>query len=587
MLPVSLAIPGLGTPGQSGPNAAGGPAVIVSRLGDYALVSSKGQYDKLMRYKKLMAKEAGSSTTVTKLAGVYDAAQVEQAAAEPIWIYGNVQAASAAFGPPMMEMINEVKDTITLLDAPQEGPIVYEAMIGNVMEMYVGLIETLMKEVKSSSLAIRPSSESLIISETVSAVPGTNLAGMFVADASAEKENKMLGYLENGAAANFAVKINAPFWRKLGVESMDLMTALAGTTVSQDDIAKMKKLMDDSLDAMGGSVAGALAVNTGDKPQLEMKYVIGVKDAAKFNKMMDESVEMFKSTGIMDLYKGLGIGLDYKMERGTGSYKGVTIDSARLVMKATDPNLPQGQIIDAMYGDGFDYRWGIVDGLCAIAIGGDVDAGVRELIDVVKGGGPKEICGEVQDALKLLDGAEKADFFMTYNYIRLLKMVGPMTAGLEGLGMQIPQVDIPSKSNLAIAGRVGDGQITVDIGIPKQHMAELISAVMIMQQQMMAQQGAVSTKATLATLESAVEVFRVDYPTNEEGLLALMQQPAGIENWNGPYAKGSYMPKDAWNRDFVYEVDSSGNVFEIMSYGADGKEGGEGLNTDLLSTNAK
>ena len=45
------------------------------------------------------------------------------------------------------------------------------------------------------------------------------------------------------------------------------------------------------------------------------------------------------------------------------------------------------------------------------------------------------------------------------------------------------------------------------------------------------------------------------------------------------------MPKDAWNRDFVYDLDpAGGKPFVIISYGADGKEGGEGLNTDLFST---
>jgi len=243
-------------------------------------------------------------------------------------------------------------------------------------------------------------------------------------------------------------------------------------------------------------------------------------------------------------------------------------------------------MIEAMYAGGFEYRWGLVDGLCAITIGGDADSAVRQLIDQIKAGGPKEICSEVQDALKMLPEAGKADFFVTYNYVRLLKMAGIMMPDIAGAGMKMPQVDVPSKSNINIAGKIADGKVVVDIAVPKQHLAELVSAVMIMQQQMQSQMSVTSTKTTMATFATALDRFKLDvsrYPTDEEGLMALIRKPGDITGWNGPYLDGSYMPKDAWNHDFIYDVDSSGKAV-IISLGADGKEGGEGLNADLHST---
>jgi len=583
-LTVSLGMPGMPTAPDAAPS---GPAMLITQLDDdYALVSSKGQYDKVVRYKKLFS--AAKSTGAARYAGVVTESDY------PISIYGDVQTASKAFGPLVTEKFNEFKGMVEQMGAagqtPGSGMMVDPNMMSGVMDMYAALLDTIMKEVQSFTLAIKPSPDVLFIKETIAAVPDTEIALMLVADAAASKENELLGYLEDGAAMNFAAKMNKPFWEKATIKSMDLLGTMAGQSVSDDDIAQMKQLMADSMDAMGESLAGTLSVDTKRKSLFAIKYVLAVNDAGKFNKMVDDSVELLKTTGILDLYKNLGIEMDYTIKQGAETYKGVSIDSAKLVMQSTEPNSPPGQMIEAMYGDGFDYRWGIVDGLCAIAMGGDVDSAVHELIDLVKAGGSKEICSEVKDALQMLPDAGKADFFVTYNYVRMLKMAGGMMSGmgLGDTGVTMPQIDVPSKSNINIAGKIGNGNLVVDIAVPKQHLSELVTAFMMLQQQMQAQQNVVRTKSSLKTLHSAVLQFKMDtgrYPTEEEGLMALAEKPAGITGWEeGGYLTTAYMPKDAWNRDFVYELDSAGGKFTIMSYGADGKEGGEGLNKDLFST---
>ena len=98
-----------------------------------------------------------------------------------------------------------------------------------------------------------------------------------------------------------------------------------------------------------------------------------------------------------------------------------------------------------------------------------------------------------------------------------------------------------------------------------------------------------TTKANLKKLHAAVNQFKMDtgrYPTEEEGLTALVKKPADVEGWEqGGYLDTPFMPKDAWSREFTYELNPpSGKPFVIISYGADGKEGGEGLNKDLFST---
>ncbi len=101
-----------------------------------------------------------------------------------------------------------------------------------------------------------------------------------------------------------------------------------------------------------------------------------------------------------------------------------------------------------------------------------------------------------------------------------------------------------------------------------------------------------TTKANLKALHAAVNHFRMDtgrFPTEDEGLKALIEQPTDVTNYApGGYLETTEVPKDAWGRDFIYETSpESGRPFVIKSLGADGEEGGEGYDTDLLSTDAK
>jgi general secretion pathway protein G len=100
-----------------------------------------------------------------------------------------------------------------------------------------------------------------------------------------------------------------------------------------------------------------------------------------------------------------------------------------------------------------------------------------------------------------------------------------------------------------------------------------------------------TTMANLKILHSAVNQFKMDtsrFPAEEEGLMALIEQPSDVSNWeSGGYLETTQIPKDGWGNDFIYELyPESGKPFVIKSLGADGEEGGEGYNTDLLSTDA-
>ena len=93
-------------------------------------------------------------------------------------------------------------------------------------------------------------------------------------------------------------------------------------------------------------------------------------------------------------------------------------------------------------------------------------------------------------------------------------------------------------------------------------------------------------KAQIESLCTALDTYKLDtdkYPTQEEGLSALISQPANAESWHGPYLAKKNVPKDPWGNDYVYTYPGNNGEFDIIAYGADGKEGGEGEDADVVS----
>ena len=94
-------------------------------------------------------------------------------------------------------------------------------------------------------------------------------------------------------------------------------------------------------------------------------------------------------------------------------------------------------------------------------------------------------------------------------------------------------------------------------------------------------------RADISTLEQAIETYRLDnltFPDNAQGLQALVAAPQGLSQPER-YREGGYvrrLPKDPWGQDYQYRRPSThGGQFDVFSWGADGKEGGEGEDADL------
>ena len=80
-------------------------------------------------------------------------------------------------------------------------------------------------------------------------------------------------------------------------------------------------------------------------------------------------------------------------------------------------------------------------------------------------------------------------------------------------------------------------------------------------------------------LAGQIEMYKLEVGKYPDNLGALVRNP-GSDKWNGPYAKDTDL-KDAWGNDYRYAVPGQGKAYDLISLGADGKDGGEGENKDL------
>jgi len=83
-----------------------------------------------------------------------------------------------------------------------------------------------------------------------------------------------------------------------------------------------------------------------------------------------------------------------------------------------------------------------------------------------------------------------------------------------------------------------------------------------------------------------LDLFYLDndrYPSTAEGLEALVQKPATLDRWNGPYLKKTKIPTDPWGNNYHYLSPGGHGAYDLYSYGADNAPGGEKNDRDIVS----
>jgi hypothetical protein len=448
--------------------------LVAVNAGSYALVSSTANQQALVEVKKWIA---GSGTT--PLAQRLGADELKRATTAPVWAYANIQTVSKMFGPMIQEKMKEARKTFQEMRA-QGQPMMGQA--DAFVDVYISMLDGLMQETQFVSLSLDPSAGAIRMACVAAALPDTEMAKILSMDGAPQQQPNLLGYLENGAAMTGVSSLSPALLKALTLEYMDLLSTMMGETASKEEIAKFRQLATDSIDALGGTVAWSFSADLKGKPPFEMTYVATLKDKQKFYQVLDQASQMMNEGAIADFYKKLGMAMQFEIKRNAETYKDVPIDAMHFAMQPTDANSPQAQMIKQMYGEGFDLRLATVNDLLLYTMSAKPEEKIHALIDQAKTGGPGQVPSEIQAALNLLPEAKKAEFFGTYNILRLMQM------GMAFAPMPMPQVDVPSQSNIAFAGDIGGGKLQITAAIPKQHVLEAMMVFMKMQQQNMQQQ---------------------------------------------------------------------------------------------------
>ncbi|PVY78104.1 general secretion pathway protein G [Tamilnaduibacter salinus] len=93
-------------------------------------------------------------------------------------------------------------------------------------------------------------------------------------------------------------------------------------------------------------------------------------------------------------------------------------------------------------------------------------------------------------------------------------------------------------------------------------------------------------KTQMGNIANALDLYRLDnshYPSTQQGLQALVTRPSGSpepSNWN-PEGYLNSVPIDPWDNEYQYISPGTEGPYDLYSYGADGQEGGQGINADI------
>lgn len=96
-----------------------------------------------------------------------------------------------------------------------------------------------------------------------------------------------------------------------------------------------------------------------------------------------------------------------------------------------------------------------------------------------------------------------------------------------------------------------------------------------------------TARAQIDSLEKSLDQYRIDtgrYPTNEQGLQALVAKPADETRWDGPYLRKA-LPNDPWGKPYQYRIPGEKSEIDIFSFGRDGQPGGTGEGADIGNWN--
>lgn len=135
-----------------------------------------------------------------------------------------------------------------------------------------------------------------------------------------------------------------------------------------------------------------------------------------------------------------------------------------------------------------------------------------------------------------------------------------------------------SRMRILLAARASRGFTLVELLLVLVILA-VLAAVVVPKFTKRSEQARIAAATTdIANLGTALDAFEIDvgrYPSSDEGLKALMEQPSNAKDWKGPYLK-RIVGNDPWGHPYIYRAPGTHNAsgYDLYSFGPDGQEGG-------------
>ncbi|MHC5157998.1 MAG: TlpA family protein disulfide reductase [Planctomycetota bacterium] len=461
-----------GTAILSAPNSPmGGFVMKEAGNGKYALVVSELVGEKL----SVLAGSINLAKSQTPLIRRLNASQAKDAATAPAWAYMNLAGLYEKYNKDALGMLEMTQMGMGQTGGPAE-------MMAFQFKLFAEMFKQFGGQADSLTLTLTPEPTILSVDIAMRAKDGSELAKMMVADKNSEGY-KLTGYLDNNNAVNGLMKMNRPFMQAFYDKMFDVMEAATENPTSKEQTAKMKALTQKAFAAMGDEMSFSFSY-AGMKPPFKLQEVVEVKDPAAMKALMGEGLDYANG-----LYKAMGLPVELKYEPGTTPYKNTTIDTVSISVTASDdPNDRMQEELEKMYGDSFKYYLAQSPDKFYVTMGHNSEDILKALIDQPASAAAPS--GDIKIALDALANTPYTDSVCSINVLKLMKGFGEMmqTLGTQTNTKPVAAMfsglkDVQTQSCLVMGGNISDGQAAMRLAVPKQHLVEIIGAVMQMQAQ--------------------------------------------------------------------------------------------------------
>lgn len=455
----------------------GGASLFIPPGKSYAVVTPEAHQAALISYKKDVSRQ--TTPADWGLRSALSAQHLQDAASPGLWAYANIGGMYDRYAMQLENMVNMARQMIMFSSAANPD----QAANAKMLMVYLELVSKSLAELDSLSINLEPGTEVLHLKKTLTARAGTDMAEMLVPDPDNTPGFKLAGFLDKPAVVNCAMKTNRVFAEKFNRMFLDALSRIFPTQAGSEQLTKLNELMAGWLDVVGDEMAFSFSYMPGTPP-IEIVEVIRVQDTEKSRALLRKAIPAAN-----DIYRLFNLPMSLELQPAAMQLAGTEVDMVKFDMKqpvAVDANDPQAQgmkLAADMYKNAA-YNLAFVNDMMLFYMGPDYEDKMAGLIDKTKRFIPVRPSGDMKTVIQTLPGAAGADFVASFNILRAMtgglyfmphiKQANPHAAEmLEKIAQSPPQ----SQSCLAAAGTVGDGSITTEIALPRQHLLEIVEYV--------------------------------------------------------------------------------------------------------------